>query len=79
MNPPDDWLHQAGFSFFEERRDLNLSTPPEHQSLTSQDSQGDSQTAVNSSDGLSQVVTVWPRLSPPLKAAILAIIVTASK
>jgi hypothetical protein len=62
-----------------ERQNLNLSTPPEHQSVTTQDTQGDTQTAVNASDDLSQVVNGWPRLSLPLKAAILAIIATATK
>jgi hypothetical protein len=56
-----------------ERQDLNLSTRPDNQGVASGDTQRDAQTAVTSLHDLSQVVTVWPRLSAPLKAAILAI------
>ena len=59
-----------------ERQDLNLSTRPNNQEVTSGDTQRDTQNAVAPLHDLSQVVTAWPRLSAPLKAAILAIVRT---
>jgi hypothetical protein len=56
-----------------ERQDLNLSTGLDNQGVTAGDRQGDSQTAVASLHGLSQVVNFRPRLSASLKAAIPAI------
>jgi hypothetical protein len=61
-----------------ERQDLNLSLASDNQPFTAGDTQGDSQTAVASCHDLSQVVKAWPRLSVPLKAAILAIINTST-
>jgi hypothetical protein len=61
-----------------ERQDLNLSPPSDNQALTTGNTQGDSQTAVTSLHDLSQVVNAWPRLLRPLKAAILAIVSTAT-
>jgi hypothetical protein len=62
-----------------ERQDLNLPPPVDYQGVAAQDTQGDSQTPVTSLHDLSQVVNAWPRLSAPLKAAILAIIATAAQ
>jgi len=54
-------------------QDLNLSNCLDNQGVTTGDTLRDTQTAVTSLHDLSQVVTAWPRLSAPLKAAILAI------
>jgi len=43
------------------------------------DSQGDLQKPVPVCQDLSRVVTAWADLAPPLKAAILAIVQTATK
>jgi len=61
-----------------ERQDLNLPPSPDNQAVTSRNTQGDTQTPVSSLHDLSQVVNAWPRLSAPLKAAILAIVNTVS-
>jgi hypothetical protein len=60
-----------------ERQDLNLSNGIDNQGVTTSDTAGDTQTAVTSLHDLSQVVQAWPRLSTPIKRAILAIIDTA--
>jgi len=61
------------------RQDLNLPPPADNQGIAASDTQGDSQTPVTSLHDLSQVVKAWPRLSAPLKAAILAIVATATQ
>jgi hypothetical protein len=58
---------------------LNLSTGLDNQGATAGDTQLDTQTQVTSLPDLSQVANAWPRLSATLKAAILAIIFTASE
>jgi hypothetical protein len=57
-----------------ERQDLNLSPPSHSQALTKADTQRDAQESVPHGHDLSRVVTAWSKLSPPLKAAILAIV-----
>ena len=55
---------------------MNRSTGLDNQGVTSGDTPADSQTAVTWLHDLSQVVNAWPRLSAPLKAAILSIVNT---
>jgi hypothetical protein len=57
-----------------ERQDSNLSKPLDSQLVTKPNAQRDSQTPVHSLHDLAQVVTAWPKLPTPLKAAVLAII-----
>src|ERR1039457_6334103 len=57
-----------------ERQDSNLSPAPHLQALTKADTQRDAQESVPHGHDLSRVVTAWSKLSPPLKAAILAIV-----
>jgi hypothetical protein len=76
--PPTTTSNITRYSTENSGEPLNLPTCPEHQLVTTQDTQGDTQTAVNPSDDLSQVVIAWPRLAAPLKAAIVAIVKTAS-
>ena len=57
---------------------MNLSTGLDNQWVTAGYTQGDTQTGVASVHDLSQVVIAWPRLSAPLKAAILAIVNTVT-
>ena len=57
-----------------ERQDLNLSPSPDSQGVTKADTQRDAQSLVALGHDLSRVVTAWSKLSPPLKAAILAIV-----
>jgi hypothetical protein len=57
-----------------ERQDLNLSPSSDNERFATGDTQGDAQTAVTPRHDLSRVVKAWPKLSPPLKAAIIAIV-----
>jgi hypothetical protein len=57
-----------------ERQDSNLSPAIDLQALTKTDAQRDAQKSGALGHDLSRVVTAWSKLSPPLKAAILAIV-----
>jgi hypothetical protein len=52
---------------------LNLPKTEEHQHKSAAPSQGDSQEIAE----LKEVVSAWPRLTDPLKAAVLALVRTA--
>ena len=58
------------------------SQPAEHQQATQEGERAYTQIRAqiqgNDGRGLAQVVTAWPRLLPPLKAAILAIVSSAA-
>ena len=51
--------------------------PAEHQQLTPHDAPQDA-LAEGSLNDLAEVVAVWPQLSAPLKAAVLALVRTAA-
>ena len=60
-----------------EKQDLNLSKTADLLGNSQPNAQIDEQGLVSLGHDLARVVTVWPKLTPPLKAAILAIIGSA--
>lgn len=57
---------------------LNLPKASDSLSNSKGDAQGDSQKSVPIGHELARVVTAWSKLPPPLKAAILAIVGSAT-